>query len=234
MRTIHEASMLAGVSVRTLRHYDAIGLLKPSAVTPAGYRLYDDTALARLQQILLLRELEFPLKEIKTLLDQPGFRQEAALEQQIQLLELKIQHMQNLISLAREIKKTGAYTMNFSAFDNTEFERYAAEVKQKWGDTAAYREYAQRNGQPADMTPVLAEIGKFKNLSPASDEAQAAIQTLRQFITDHYYTCTPSVLQGLGQMYIADERFRQNIDKAGGEGTAAFLSRAIAIYCDQA
>ena len=108
MRTVNEVSKLTGVSVRTLHHYDAIGLLKPTKVTAAGYRLYDDTALGRLQSILLFRELQFPLKEIKAILDRPGFDLSAALAQQIRLLELQYKRMGELISFAREIQKKGA------------------------------------------------------------------------------------------------------------------------------
>ena len=133
MRTIHEVSKLAGVSVRTLHHYDAIGLLPPTALTQAGYRLYDDTALARLQTILLFRELEFPLRDIKRILDDPGFDQSAALKDQIRLLELRRKQLNRLIALARETLETGVTPMKFDAFDKTELTQYAAEVKEKWG-----------------------------------------------------------------------------------------------------
>ena len=93
MRTVNEVSKLTGVSVRTLHHYDAIGLLKPTEVTEAGYRLYDDTALSRLQNILLFRELQFPLKEIKAILDSSNFDPLEALAQQIELLELQYKHI---------------------------------------------------------------------------------------------------------------------------------------------
>ena len=97
MKTVNEVSRLTGVSVRTLHHYDEIGLLKPSSITEAGYRLYDDTALERLQHILLFRELQFPLKDIKKILDSPDFDRNKALEQQIQLLTMKKEHLENLI-----------------------------------------------------------------------------------------------------------------------------------------
>lgn len=105
MRTVNEVSKLTGVSVRTLHHYDAIGLLKPTEVTETGYRLYDDTALSRLQNILLFRELQFPLKEIKAILDSSSFDPLEALTQQIELLELQYKHIGKLISFAREIQK---------------------------------------------------------------------------------------------------------------------------------
>ena len=107
MRTVKEVSRMTGVSVRTLHHYDAIGLLKPTAVTGAGYRLYDDAALSRLQNILLFRELQFPLKEIKAILDSPDFDPAAALEQQIRLLVLQCRHIGNLIACARSLQKRG-------------------------------------------------------------------------------------------------------------------------------
>lgn len=165
MMTIHEVSRLAGVSVRTLHHYDAIDLLPPTALTEAGYRLYDDTALARLQSILLFRELEFPLKDIKRILDDPNFDQSAALEDQIKLLELRRKQLGKLIALARETLKTGVTPMKFDAFDKTEQARFAAEVKEKWGGTAAYREYQQRekDGSVGDFAELMAqftEIGR--------------------------------------------------------------------------
>ena len=132
MMTIHEVSKLAGVSVRTLHHYDAIGLLPPTALTESGYRLYDDTALARLQSILLFRELEFPLKDIKRILDDPNFDQAAALADQIKLLELRQARLGRLITLARETLETGVTPMKFDAFDKAEQEKYTAEVKGKW------------------------------------------------------------------------------------------------------
>ena len=139
MKTVHEVSKISGVSVRTLHYYDSIGLLSPSAVTSAGYRLYDDSSLAKLQSILLFRELEFPLREIKAILENPDFDYISALNEQITLLEMKREHIEKLISLARDTMKTGVLKMDFSAFDNTEIEKYAEEARQKWGQTAAYK-----------------------------------------------------------------------------------------------
>ena len=144
MKTVKDVCKLAGISVRTLHHYDDIGLLKPTKVTEAGYRLYDDTALGRLQTILLFRELQFPLKEIKTILDRPEFDPMEALNQQIHLLELQRQHLDGLISHARELQRTGVFTMDFSSFDTSEMDKYAAEAKAKWGKTDAYREFEQK------------------------------------------------------------------------------------------
>ena len=236
MKTVHEVSQISGVSVRTLHHYDAIGLLRPTAVTEAGYRLYDDTSLARLQSILLFRELAFPLKEIKRIMDDPQFDQATALEQQIRLLELQQERLSRLIDLARETMKTGVTHMDFTAFDNSKLEQYAAEVKERWGNTAAYQESAQRpaaeqKDAAAGLMAQFARMGRLRTGDPAGQEAQDAVRELQEFITKHFYTCTPEILAGLGQMYTADDRFRASIDAAGGEGTADFAGKAIAVYC---
>ena len=240
MKTVKEVSRITGVSVRTLHHYDAIGLLRPSKITDAGYRLYDDTALKRLQSILFFRELEFPLQEIKDILDKPNFNPMNALEDQIHLLELRKQHLDKLISHARNIQQTGVISMNFKPFDTTEMDNYAAEAKAKWGKTDAYKEYEQKAaGQNKEkqkfdgdaLMAKFAEIGKLRNLAPDAPEVQEAVAGIQAFITAHYYNCTKQIFAGLGQMYVADDRFRQNIDAVGGDGTAEFVSRAIEVYC---
>jgi DNA-binding transcriptional MerR regulator len=240
MKTVNEVSKHTGVSVRTLHHYDAIGLLRPTRVTEAGYRLYDDTALVRLHQILLLRELEFPLKDIKAILDAPGYDAGDALKRQIHLLELRKTHLEGLIAHARQIEKTGVIPMDFTPFDTTELDRYAAEAKAKWGKTDAYREYEQKTaGQTKDaqkatgdgLMDIFREIGAVRHLDPAAAEAQALVAKLQSYITANYYTCTKQILRGLGQMYIAGDSMTDNINAAGGDGTAEFAHRAIEIYC---
>ena len=143
--TVNEVSKLTGVSIRTLHYYDQIGLLQPTGITESGYRQYDDTALERLQQILLFRELEFPLKEIKKILDSDGFDRKKAMEQQIHLLELRKEHLQNLIDLAWGIKTIGVKYMSFEAFDTKKIDEYAKQAKEYWGKTNAYREYEQKS-----------------------------------------------------------------------------------------
>ena len=236
MRTVKEVSRMTGVSVRTLHHYDAIGLLKPTAVTGAGYRLYDDAALSRLQNILLFRELQFPLKEIKAILDSPDFEPAAALEQQIRLLELQYRHIGDLIAFARALQKKGEVIMDFKPFDTSEMEQYKAEAKAKWGATSAYQEFAQKDTagvaqSSRELMELLAGFGALRQLPPDAPAVQEKTAALQSFITEHYYICTGEVLHSLGQMYTEDERFRQNIDQAGGEGTAAFVRQAIEAYC---
>ena len=231
MNTVKEISRLTGISVRTLHYCDEINLLKPTKTTDAGYRLYDDTALERLHSILLFRELQFPLKEIKAILDSSDFNTKTALEEQIKLLELQRNRLDEIIISAREILTKGTENMNFSTFDKTEIKKYADEAKQKWGCTDAYKEYIQKHYDSADKTDklmqIFAEIGKIKHLSPYCEEAQNLIKKLQNFITENYYTCTDEILRGLGQMYISDERFKKSIDDAGGAGTAEFTAKAI-------
>ena len=241
MMTIHEVSKLTGVSIRTLQYYDKIGLLHPAAYTDAGYRLYDDTALEALQQILLFRELEFPLRDIRRIIRNPSFDRQKALDQQITLLELKKEHLDNLINLAREIKRTGAKTkMDFSAFDTKKMDEYAAKAKETWGNTPAYQEYEQKaqgrsKAETAEvnrkMMDIFAEFGGIRNGDPASPQAQALVRKLQDFISDHYYTCTDQILSGLGRMYAAGGEMTDNIDRYGGDGTAVFASRAIGVFC---
>lgn len=239
-KTVKEVSKLTGVSVRTLHHYDAIGLLKPTKVTEAGYRLYDDTALSRLQSILLFRELQFPLKEIKEILDSPGFDPAEAVAQQIELLELQYKHIGELISFARELQNRGVKMMNFDVFNKEEIEKYKAEAKEKWGSTKAYQEYEKKSaasnehdyGKLAnELMTMFSEIGALKQLNPHDEAVQEKVTALQNFITEHYYECTDEILSGLGEMYVCDERFKKNIDKAGGEGTAEFVRQAIGVHC---
>jgi DNA-binding transcriptional MerR regulator len=240
MKTIHEVSELAGISIRTLQYYDNIGLLHPSSYSDSGYRLYSDNDLEKLQQILLFRELEFPLKEIKDIINRPDFDRSKALEQQIQLLTLKKEHLENLITLARGIKTLGGYTLDFKAFDKTKLDEYAKEAKAAWGNTPEYKEFEEKdkNRTPKDnenmaalMMEIFKEFGRIKDQDPASDKAQALVKQLQDFITEHFYTCSNEILSSLGKMYSAGGDFTTNIDKAGGEGTAKFADEAIQIYC---
>ncbi|MCI8513839.1 MAG: MerR family transcriptional regulator [Lachnospiraceae bacterium] len=240
MMTVHEVAKLAGVSIRTLQYYDKIGLLHPAEYTGAGYRLYDDTDLERLQQILLFRELEFPLKDIQKIIKSPDFDRNRALEQQIALLTLKKERLEKLIDLAREIQTTGGNHMDFSAFDTSKMEEYAARAKASWGDTPEYKEFLKKSeGRSSEeeeaigrrMMSIFAEFGEIRHTDPASGEAQALVKKLQDFITEHFYCCSDEILSGLGAMYAGGGDFTANIDKAGGEGTAAFADRAIRIYC---
>ena len=239
MMTVHQVSELTGVTVRALQYYDRIGLLQPTCCTAAGYRLYDKAALERLQQIMLFRELEFPLREIRTILDSPDFDRKKALAQQAELLELKKERLERLIALTRGLE-AGGIRMDFKAFDTKKIDAYASQARKTWGHTDAYREYEQKAGgrskteeqaYGAGLMALFSEFGAMRGCAPDSVEVQAQVKKLQDYITANYYRCTDEILAGLGRMYAADESFRENIDSAGGDGTAVFVSRAIEHYC---
>ena len=238
LMNIGEVSALSHVSIRTLRHYDKIGLLRPTCITEAGYRQYDEVALQRLHTILLFRELEFSLTDIQRIIDAPDFDPSDALERQITLLTMRREHIDNLILLARGLKAKGMKHMDFSAFDTRKIDDYAAQAKAAWGKTDAWKEYESRRKSAEDdkqsgekLMALFTEFGKRRHIDPASDEAQAMVKQLQDFITANFYTCTTPILRGLADMYDGGGDFTRNIDKAGGEGTAAFVAAAIRIYC---
>ena len=243
MMTVHEVSKLAGVSIRTLQYYDKIGLLHPAGYTEAGYRLYDDADLERLQHILLFRELEFPLKDIKVIINSPDFDRSKALEQQIELLRLKKEHIENLMNFALGIKMLGVKHMDFKAFDRSKLDEYSRQAKELYGNLPEYKEMEekQRNRTEKDekiladrFMLLFQEAGEIKDSDPASAEAQNLVKRIQDYITENLYTCTNTILRGLGKMYSGGGDFTANIDAYGGEGTAVFVANAIEIYCDKA
>ena len=242
MMTVNDVSKLTGVSVRTLQYYDRIGLLKPSAYTESGYRLYDDTALEKLQQILLFKELEFSLKEISRIIDAPDFDRNTALEQQIQLLTMKKEHLENLIDFARGIKLLGVRKMDFTVFDTNKIDEYAKRAKEQWGKTEAYKEFEEKSKDLTDkdqqnvaneLMQLFTEFGQMLSSDPSDEKVQLQVKKLQDYITEHFYNCTNEILLGLGKMYSGGGEFTENIDRAGGPGTAEFVTKAIEFYCNK-
>lgn len=238
---VSEISKLTGVSIRTLHYYDQINLLTPSIVSEAGYRYYDDLAVEKLQQILFYKELDFSLKEISEIINSSEYKKEDALLRQRNLLNLKRERLNKLIGLL-DAKIGGDDTMSFKEFDMKEIEeaktKYAEEVKAKWGNTSAYAQskgktdkYTKENwNQITNRTNnIMKKFSENVGKTPESKEVQDLVEEWRNFITESYYDCTNEILAGLGQMYVMDERFRNNIDKFG-EGTAELISNAIKIY----
>lgn len=239
---INEVAKRAGVTVRTLHYYDEIGLLKPREITEAGYRLYDDTTLETLQQILFFRELDFSLTDIKEIMTNPHYDKAEALTAHKKLLLQKRNRLNDLIDLVANILK-GENDMSFKQFNMTELEenkkKYAAEVKERWGDTAAFAESEEKTGSydedqwkqlSGEGETILNEFSENRHIQPDCKEAQDIVKKWQAYITANFYHCTKEILSCLGQMYISDERFTKNIDK-NGEGTAAFMTAAIEAYC---
>ena len=242
MMTVHEVSKLTGVSVRALHHYDELGLLKPASVTEAGYRLYDEDSLVRLQSILLFRELQFPLKDIGRILDSPAFDRNKALDQQIHLLELQREHIDNLIDLAKGIRFVGVkhMTTDFRPFDTKKIDEYAREAKASWGNTPEWKEYEQKSkGRTKEQTAAISEgmmdifraFGAIRDTDPAGPQAQALVERLQAYITEHYYTCSDQILLSLSKMYDGGGSMTESIDSVGGPGTGDFAAKAIAVHC---
>jgi len=242
MMTVQEVSRQTGVSVRTLHYYDQIGLLPPRQVTEAGYRLYDEASLERLQHILLYKELQLPLKDIKTILDSPDFDRNRALEQQIELLRLRKEHLENLILLAQGIYGFGVKHMNFDAFDTKKIDEYAAQAKESWGKTDAWKEYEHKqkgrtredeNQIAQGLMEVLAGFHGLKDRPVEDPVVQAQVEKLQAYMTAHYYTCTQPILASLGRLYGGGGAMTESIDRYAGEGTGEYAARAIAAYCGE-
>lgn len=242
---INEAAELAGVTVRTLHHYDKIGLLSPAKSAENGYRDYGEAELLRLQQIMFLKEMDFPLEEIKEMLDEPGLDRNRMMEAQLDLLLKKKQRLERIIALL-EAEMRGDSKMSFNEFDMKEIEecrkKYADEAREKWGGTEAYEESEERTKNydegkwqkvNDEQGIILSEFAAFaaEGVKPDSSEAMAMAAKWQNYISDNFYECTDEILAGLAEMYITDERFKANLDKAG-EGTAEFMSATIKSYVE--
>lgn len=241
---VSEVAKLARISVRTLHHYDEIGLCKPSARSRAGYRLYAPADLERLQQVLFFRELDFPLDEIQRIVTDPEFDVTAALRLQRKLLTDKTARLRAVIAAveaalsARERGTTMSNEERFSVFGEFNPADYEEEAQARWGETAAYRESQARtkNYRKEDWQKIQAEgDALFRELAAllragtpgGSPEAMAIAERHRQYIDRWFYPCPPSMHGGLGEMYVADERFTANIDRHA-EGLSAYARVAFA------
>ncbi len=237
-----EVAALTGVTVRTLHYYDQIDLLKPSDATESGYRLYDEQCLERLQQILFYRELDFPLEQIKAIIDDINFDKIQALIRHREMLVQKRDRLNGLIELAQKTIE-GSGNMSFKEFDKTEINqmrnKYAQEVRERWGETDAYAQSQAKTGDLNDNqwgelgeagNAILDKFAKISGISPESGAAQALVKEWQDYISNNFYDCSKQILACLGQMYVGDERFTQNIDRHG-QGTAEFMAKAIEIYC---
>ncbi|ANM31433.1 hypothetical protein ABI59_20430 [Acidobacteria bacterium Mor1] len=246
---VKELARLAGITVRTLHYYDEIGLLRPSARSAAGYRLYDGDDLIRLQQILIGRSLGLPLTEIQQFLDRPGFDRLAALRAQREALVEQALATDRMI---RAVDKAiagldgsaqGDFDMK-ELFDGFEPAEHQAEAERRWGATDAYRESSRRtrNYTPDDWKTLKAEQDRIyadaaaamaAGASPESAEAMAIAERHRLSIDRWFYPCSPFMHRGLADLYEADARFRENIDEHG-EGLTTFLAAAIRANTDAA
>ena len=241
---IKEFADFTGVSVRTLHYYDQIDLLKPAITDKTnGYRYYNEDSVQRMLEIIFLKELDFPLKSIKDILSSPDYNKKEAFRRQKELLLMKKNRLDRLIEALDKAEK-GEFDMK--SLNNNEYENakksYEKEVKEKWGHTDAYKESCEKtagyskekqNDVNEGLMAIFSDFAKLMQagIKPDSHEAKAIAEKLQAYITENFYTCTKEILAGLGEMYVLDERFKENIDKYG-EGTAEYARDAIKNYCN--
>jgi DNA-binding transcriptional MerR regulator len=242
--TVGSLAELAGVTVRTLHHYDEIGLVVPPGRTAGGYRTYGSAEVERLQEVLFYRELGFSLDAIRKMMSRPGYDRAAALEQQRYLLERKADHLVEMIdAIDRAIvaQRNGVKMSNedmLEVFGDFDPEEYEEEAKERWGETGAYQQSAQRTAGygKGEWQAIKDEsegiYGSFAELMAdgvvAEDvRAMDVAEQHRVHISRWFYDCPVEMHAGLGQMYVADVRFQENIDKHG-QGLAEYMAAAIA------
>jgi len=245
--TVKSVAKLAGVSVRTLHHYDEIGLLRPASVSDSGYRQYSDTDLERLQQILFFRELEFSLQEIKQILDRPGFDRREALRTHRKLLmekQLRLQAILDSVDQTLEALERGE-TMEkdamFEVFKDPKLKEYQEEARQRWGGSDAYAESERRTcgytkqdwtALKDEMGAVTTGLANVMGQDPGSPAVQEKVGAWFDLINQRFYTCTPEIFRGLGEMYVADPRFTETYENVK-PGMAEFMRDAMAIFADR-
>lgn len=246
--TVHEVVDLTGITARTLHYYDQIGLFKPSIVTEAKYRLYTESDLCRLQEILFFREVGFSLKEIKQLLASPDYNREEVLKKHICILEAQRDRINALIELV-EAEIRGDSTLSFKAFSNSKIVRlqtqFREEMIERWGDTDSFREYEENFSTQARKLQneqldafysfaqeLFERLALYEDCSPGCTEVQQIVKEWQQYISEHFYNCDKQMLINLGNLYVTDKRFSNFINRNGNGDLAAFLNEAISIFCN--
>jgi len=243
--TVRQLAHLAGISVRTLHHYDQIGLLSPEERTPAGYRLYRQPDLMRLQQILFYKELDIPLDEIRRLLDQPGFDPLRALQdhrrnlrQRLERLETLLHTVDQTIQAMKEEDMTLSDEDLYAGFTPEQRERYAREVEEMYDPALVAESQRRVRKMSKAQWQAVKEAGQAAVLGLAavmdqpveSPQVQAAVGAHRAWI-ENFYTPSAEVYRGLGHMYAEHPEFRQFHEQVK-PGLADFMCAAIAYYAD--
>ncbi|MGZ4508568.1 MAG: MerR family transcriptional regulator [Blastococcus sp.] len=241
--SVGDTAALAGVTVRTLHHYDRIGLLSPSGRTAAGYRQYAPADLERLHQVLVYRELGFPLEEVATLLDDPSADPGAHLRRQHALLRDRLERTQAMVAAVEKEMEARAMGISltpeerFEVFGDWLPEEYAAEAEEKWGETEAWAQSQQRTRTMTkdDWLRVKAETDAVEarfaavlraGIAPESEQAMDIAEEHRQQISRNFYDCPPAMHAGLGRMYVEDERFTAHYEQIA-PGLAQYVSTAV-------
>jgi DNA-binding transcriptional MerR regulator len=250
VRTVSAVARTSGITVRTLHHYDEIGLLVPSERSEAGYRLYSTTDLERLQEILFYRELGLPLDEISRLMDEPGAVRSVTLRRQRALLEERSRHLQAMvdaIDLALLADEEGIPMGDddmFEVFGGFDPKQYEAETEERWGETPAFQESQRRTSrygkdewqaikdEGGACAQALADL--MTSGAPADGEAAMdAADAYRLHIDRWFYPCSHEMMRGLGGMYVADPRFTAFWANYA-EGLAGYVRDAIDANAERA
>lgn len=243
--SINQLAKLAGISVRTLHHYDQIGLLRPERNNWNKYRKYKEEELLKLQQIMFFIELDFPLKEIKTILANPSFKMEQALKEQKEMIKLKKKRLESLIATIdktiKKIKRENNMTDKelYDKFDMSEVNEYADEAKKRWGHTDAWKQSQERTRDwtKADYAKLKADADKWMKNFAAQMGHGPKSEAAQKLIDEHYnalrtfYEPNLEMYRGLADMYVADERFKAYYEKYAA-GLAEFMRTAMHEYCD--
>jgi len=242
--TIKEIADLAGVTTRTLRFYDQIGLLSPAEVAGNGYRLYNHASLLRLQQIMFFRELDVPLKQIQAIMKQPDFDLKAALEAHRLSLQGRRRKIDTLLETLDQTIATleGEWIMNekefFSGFDEAKYEE---EARQRWGDSPQYKESTrkwasytreQKEAIKQEMGGITLRMVGSASSKPGDQDIQQAVGDYYAFLNNKFYTCDVEFLRNLADMWVEDTRFAVNYERIR-EGGAEFARDAVHIFCDR-
>lgn len=241
---IKETANLVGISVRTLHYYDEIDLLRPSQTSPAGYRIYTEEDLDKLQQIMLFREMGLPLSKIRDILRDPSYSPTEALQMHRRQLLKKRQQLDEMIMT---VEKTIKYAKGEIAMTNKEkfqgfdfsHNPHEAEARQRWGDKIVEETNNKVNTMAKDekdnfavrFNAIYFKLAEIRHLDPASEEAQICIKEWYDMLNT-MGSYSPEAFRGLGQMYVDDERFTKNIDKFG-DGLALFMRDAMAVFADR-
>ncbi|MFV2196463.1 MerR family transcriptional regulator [Nocardiopsis sp. LOL_012] len=247
--TVGEAARLSGQTVRTLHHYDRIGLLTPAGRTPSGYRNYSDADLERLRQIITYRELGFALEEIAALLDDPDADTRTHLARQHRLVTERIDRLRAVARSLEHLMEADTMDLDLTAaqrlelFGGFDVEAHTEQARGRWGRTPAWDQSRHRTGSHTarDWQRIKDESDRiYRALARAMDEGAPAdgpaatdlAQAHRDHITRWFYECTPEIHRGLGRMYVEDPRFTATLD-AYGQGLSAYLCAAFAANADR-
>lgn len=247
MHKIKQFADMTGVTVRMLRHYDKIGLLVPEYIHPStGYRYYGANNMHTMQQILFFKALDFSLNEIKDIINDESLDRNAILSMQKNLLNLQKDRLKKMVHFIDDLLNQGVTQMNQNmknALDSTQFDQqkmaYAKEARQKWGQTSIYQQSQKKQAQYSpkkikqlqlQQQSIYQNIARLMHLDASHSNVQDLIHQARIFINDHWYECSMKQFAALGQLYVDDDRFKQNIDQHG-TGLAEFIKEGIDYYC---